>query len=147
MNAIILSITAECIAPNPLAAIADPAKPPIRVCDEEDGMPCHHVNRFQIIAAITPERITSRAAIFKVELESSEFNRKYHVYASAPEQVTAFELLHPAMMQTLLDAKYNISIEVIGNSIYFYAPMRRTSVATYEEMMRVLQAAYRELKM
>ena len=83
----------------------------------------------------------------KVELESGEFNRKYHAYASAPEQVITFELLHPAMMQTLLDAKYNISIEVIGNSIYFYAPMRRTSVATYEEMLRVLQAAYRELKM
>ena len=40
-------------------AIPAPAKPPISVCEEEDGMPCHHVKRFQMIAAIRPEKITS----------------------------------------------------------------------------------------
>ena len=39
-------------------AIAAPANPPIKVCDDEDGMPYHQVNKFQKIAAINPEKIT-----------------------------------------------------------------------------------------
>ena len=41
-------------------AIAAPAKPPISVCDEEDGIPYHHVSKFQKIAAIKPEKITGK---------------------------------------------------------------------------------------
>jgi hypothetical protein len=36
------------------------AKPPISVCEEVEGIPFHHVNRFQTIAAITPERIIGK---------------------------------------------------------------------------------------
>src|SRR5215216_4564170 len=46
------------IAPNPPCAIAAPASPPINVCDDEEGIPNHHVNRFQIIAAIKPDNTT-----------------------------------------------------------------------------------------
>ena len=41
-------------------AIAAPAKPPIRVCEEEDGIPYHHVSKFQNMAAIKPEKITGK---------------------------------------------------------------------------------------
>ena len=41
-------------------AIAAPAKPPINVCDEEDGIPYHHVSKFQKIAANKPENITGK---------------------------------------------------------------------------------------
>ena len=41
-------------------APAAPAKPPIKVCDDEDGMPFHHVKRFQTMAAMTPERIIGK---------------------------------------------------------------------------------------
>ena len=43
------------ILSNPACAIAAPAKPPIKVWDEEDGIPYHHVRRFQQIAAIIPD--------------------------------------------------------------------------------------------
>ena len=36
------------------------SKPPINVCDEDEGMPYHHVSRFQNIAAISPARMTVR---------------------------------------------------------------------------------------
>ena len=39
-------------------AIAAPAKPPISVCEEEEGIPYHQVSRFQEIAASKPENIT-----------------------------------------------------------------------------------------
>ena len=49
-------------------------------------------------------------------MEWGEFNNKFRVYATSAEQVTAFELLHPAMMQTLVDAPFAINIEVIDNA-------------------------------
>lgn len=92
-------------------------------------------------------RRTKLFGLTKVELEWGDFNRTYQVYATSPEQVTAFELLHPAMMQTLVDAPFQINIEVIDNAIYFYAPLRSTKAKDYRAMLSVLQAAYRELKL
>ena len=40
--------------------MAAPANPPIKVWEEEDGMPYHQVSRFQIMAAIKPDNITGR---------------------------------------------------------------------------------------
>src|SRR5215831_20951933 len=45
----------------PECAIAAPAKPPIKVCDDEDGIPYHHVSKFQEIAAIIPANTTIRS--------------------------------------------------------------------------------------
>ena len=40
--------------------MAAPANPPISVWEEEDGIPYHQVNRFQVMAAINPAKITGR---------------------------------------------------------------------------------------
>src|SRR5258705_12346930 len=42
----------------PALAIPAPANPPISVCEELDGIPFHQVRRFQIIAAMRPEKTT-----------------------------------------------------------------------------------------
>src|SRR5690606_32285337 len=47
-------------AVSPACAIAAPANPPIRVCEEDDGMPYHQVSRFQRMDAMRPDKITSR---------------------------------------------------------------------------------------
>src|SRR5690606_237847 len=68
MNAMILrmvgpSIEERLTAPpvdNNACAIAAPPKPPIRVCEELEGMPNHQVIRFQPIAATRPARITDK---------------------------------------------------------------------------------------
>ena len=36
------------------------ANPPISVCEDEDGIPFHHVTRFQVMAAITPANIIGK---------------------------------------------------------------------------------------
>jgi hypothetical protein len=41
---------------NKACAIAAPANPPISVWEEEEGIPYHHVSRFQKIAASSPEK-------------------------------------------------------------------------------------------
>ena len=58
IKATVLMIGSGLIALNPACAIAAPAKPPISVCDEEEGMPYHHVSKFQLMAASSPERTT-----------------------------------------------------------------------------------------
>src|SRR5574344_19469 len=57
MNAAIFSITAPWMAANPFAMMAEPAKPPISVWDDEEGIPFHQVSRFQMPAPTTPARI------------------------------------------------------------------------------------------
>lgn len=86
----------------------------------------------------------------EVTTEWGDFNKKFQVFATSPEQVTSFELLNPQMMQWIEAAPFEINIEVIDNSIYFYAPMasaRKMSADQYKTMLGILQGAYRELKM
>ncbi len=45
---------------SPECAIAAPANPPIKVCEEDDGIPNHHVNKFQVIAATRPAQTTGK---------------------------------------------------------------------------------------
>ena len=40
--------------------IPAPANPPIKVWDEDDGIPYHHVRRFHIMAAMIPDKMTGR---------------------------------------------------------------------------------------
>lgn len=40
--------------------MAAPARPPINVCDDDDGKPISHVNKFHIMAARSPEKTTGR---------------------------------------------------------------------------------------
>ena len=42
----------------PLAANAAPTTPPMSACEELDGSPKYHVTRFQVIAPISPAKIT-----------------------------------------------------------------------------------------
>src|SRR5687768_4623039 len=44
----------------PACASAAPMNPPNKVWEELEGIPNHQVSRFQQIAAINPEKITSR---------------------------------------------------------------------------------------
>src|SRR5215207_736331 len=60
INSTVFITGAELTAPRPPWAMAAPAKPPIRVCEEEEGMPNHQVSKFQAMAAIRPEKTTGR---------------------------------------------------------------------------------------
>ena len=55
----VLIITDELTAPKPPLAIAAPANPPMRVWEEDEGIPSHQVSKFHKMAAINPENITT----------------------------------------------------------------------------------------
>ena len=50
------------------------------------------------------------------------------------------------MIQTLIDVPLPINLEVIDRAVYFYVPLYQTNADNYSAMLKVLQAAYRELK-
>ena len=47
---------------------AAPKNPPIKVWEDEDGIPSHQVRRFQAIAATSPEKITSKVIKFSLTI-------------------------------------------------------------------------------
>lgn len=84
----------------------------------------------------------------KVSMEWREFNDKYDVYASDVEQVTSFELLHPAFMEKLEALPFEVNIEVVDNVVYLYAPEnKRSGVERYEVMLGILREAFKQMEL
>lgn len=82
----------------------------------------------------------------KVETEWTQFNNKYEVYASAPEQVTSFELLNPTYMEQLEALDFEVNIEVVDNVIYLYTDERTATLEIYEKMLELTDKAFKELR-
>jgi hypothetical protein len=80
----------------------------------------------------------------KLSLEWPDFNKRYDVYATNVEQVTAFELLHPVYMEKLFALPFKVSIEVVDNVVYLYSEDMNADYAT---MYSLLQDAFKEMRM
>ena len=83
----------------------------------------------------------------KVETEWTQFNDKYEVYASAPDQVTSFELLNPTYMEQLEALDFEVNIEVVDNVIYLYTDERTATYEIYEKMLELTDKAFKELRL
>ncbi|MEK7059467.1 MAG: TIM44-like domain-containing protein [Patescibacteria group bacterium] len=79
-----------------------------------------------------------------LKLEWPDFNKRYSVYATNVEQVTAFELLHPVYMEKLFALPFKVSIEVVDNVVYLYTKDKK---ADYELMYSILKDAFKEMKL
>lgn len=82
---------------------------------------------------------------FKMEWE--DFNKRFGVYASSEDALTAFELLNPAFMEMLYDKELPYNLEVIGNTIYFFAKVTEIDKDDYAELLDVLREAFKQLRM
>jgi hypothetical protein len=79
-----------------------------------------------------------------LSLEWPDFNRRYRVFATNVEQVTAFELLHPVYMEKLFALPFKVSIEVVDNVVYLYTKDKNANYAT---MYALLKDAFEEMKL
>jgi hypothetical protein len=79
----------------------------------------------------------------KIELESNAFNREFLVYSDREDAVTTFELLHPAYMEYIMGLPYRVSIEVVGNTVYFYTTDKDID---YDKLLEILSRAFDEIK-
>jgi hypothetical protein len=80
----------------------------------------------------------------KISMEWPDFNKRYTVYATDVEQVTAFELLHPVYMEKLFALPFKVSIEVADNVVYLYTKDKK---ADYPTMYAILKDAFKEMKL
>lgn len=85
----------------------------------------------------------------KVSTEWPDFNRKYDVYATDPEQATSLELLNPKYMEQLEAVGFEVNIEVVDNVVYLYAPQKAATPRPdrYPVMLQLLYAAFREMRL
>ena len=77
----------------PACAIAAPMNPPNKVCEELDGIPNHQVSRFQAMAPINPEKITSR-------LMNSAFTELAMVFPILNSPMIYFEIKKAAKLNS-----------------------------------------------
>ena len=84
----------------------------------------------------------------QISTEWPDFNKKYQVFATNPEQATSLELLNPKYMEQLEAAPFEVNIEVIDNVVYLYA--REGAIINpehYSTMLGLLQAAFKEMRL
>ena len=97
---------AQCRAAEPAWAITAPITPPIRACDEEEGSPQYQVIRSQMIAPMTPAKITiwvtSLASTIPLPM----------VAATLVETIAPAKLSTAAMMMALLTDKARVDTQV-----------------------------------
>jgi hypothetical protein len=79
----------------------------------------------------------------KLELESIAFNNEFNVFSDNTDTMTTFELLHPAFMEYIMGLPYKVSIEVVGNTLYFYTQSKEID---YDKLLEILSRAFEEIK-
>ena len=79
----------------------------------------------------------------ELSFESTAFNERWRVHATDPDQVAAFELLHPALLERLSQLELPIGIEAVGRSLYIFD---ESGCAPYELMFDLLGRAHVELR-
>lgn len=77
-------------------------------------------------------------------LESNDFNKEYEVFSDEMDSVSTFELLTPNFMEKIMNLPFELTIEVVGNTLYLST--KNTSV-DYNQMLEILSYAFDEMKM
>jgi hypothetical protein len=84
----------------------------------------------------------------KIQMEWSDFNSRYEVFASDSELATSFELLNPKFMEQLQALSFEVNIEVVDNMVYLYTLENGTVNSDhYETMLTILKAAFKEMRL
>lgn len=83
----------------------------------------------------------------KIETEWGDFNKKYEVFASTAEGPTSFELLHPVFMEVLERQPFEVNLEVVDNTVYFYTKQTTLQPAYYSAFLEILREAFKQMRM
>ncbi|MFA5990718.1 MAG: DUF3137 domain-containing protein [Candidatus Doudnabacteria bacterium] len=81
----------------------------------------------------------------KMTLESMEFNNKFSIWAHEEDQINSLELLTPNFMEKIYNLPFELNIELVGNTLYFYTKDR--GAANYPQMLEIISWAFDEMRM
>ncbi len=79
----------------------------------------------------------------KMHSESNTYDEEYVIYADRLDALATFELLHPAYMEYIMGLPYEVNIEVVGNTVYFYTTSKSID---YAKLLEILSRAFDEIK-
>jgi hypothetical protein len=80
----------------------------------------------------------------KMSLESADFNNKFSLWADERDQINSLELLTPNFMEKIYNLPFELNIELVGNTLYFYTQDRGR--ANYPQMLEIISWAFDEMK-
>lgn len=80
----------------------------------------------------------------KHEMESNEFIKEFDVYSDENDNISTFELLTPNFMENIMKLPFELTIEVVGNTLYLST---KDNSADYDKMLEILSYAFDEMKM
>lgn len=63
------------------------------------------------------------------------------------EGATSFELLHPAFMEVLEAQGFEINIEVVDGTVYFYNKQNKLNPDYYPKFSAILQEAFKQMRL
>jgi len=81
----------------------------------------------------------------KMTLESTDFNNKFSIWAHEEDQINSLELLSPNFMEKIYNLPFELNIELVGNTLYFYTKDR--GATNYPQMLEIISWAFDEMKM
>ncbi|MBI5530391.1 MAG: DUF3137 domain-containing protein [Candidatus Doudnabacteria bacterium] len=81
----------------------------------------------------------------KMSLESADFNNKFSLWADERDQINSLELLTPNFMEKIYNLPFELNIELVGNTLYFYTQDR--GAANYPQMLEIISWAFDEMKL
>ncbi len=81
----------------------------------------------------------------KMSLESVDFNNKFSIWAHEEDQINSLELLTPNFMEKIYNLPFELNIELVGNTLYFYTKDRGAD--NYPQMLEIISWAFDEMKM
>ena len=127
-------------APTPACATTAPARPPTSACDELDGMPYHHVIRFQVIA---PSKAASTTVCTTM---AGSANPDAIVLATAVPVIAPMKLNSPAMSTAVRTGKTPVETTVaIAFAASWNPLMKSKTMAVTMTTMRRLTMLDREV--
>lgn len=92
-------------------------------------------------------RLSAAAGLEGYDTESNLFNEKYHVFGEGSQSMRdALELLNPAIMQRLIETPYDVSIEVVGNTLNCYVREKKLSETMTQKLYEFMLMAFDEMK-
>lgn len=81
----------------------------------------------------------------KMQTESTDFNNKFVLFATPEDQINSLELLAPNFMEKIYNLPFELNIELVGNTLYFYTKDRGSE--NYPQMLEIISWAFDEMKM
>ncbi|MEK7162097.1 MAG: DUF3137 domain-containing protein, partial [Patescibacteria group bacterium] len=81
----------------------------------------------------------------KMTLESVDFNNKFSIWAHEEDQINSLELLTPNFMEKIYNLPFELNIELVGNTLYFYTKDRGAD--NYPQMLEIISWAFDEMRL